>query len=269
MATRLPGTTVIVTGSGGGLGKAIAEAYLVAGANVVISDINEDRVSAVTSEYRDTYAGKLHGIVVDVTSESSVEALIKGTVERFGRLDIVVNNAGVMDKFDPAADCAKETWDRVLAINLTGPFLTTKHAVNQFLAQGGASGSGGPAGLIVNIGSNASYRGLASGIAYTASKHGVMAVTKNTAGFYGDKGIYSVALLLGGMDTTNIMDAFAEGVNQAGMAKVTAGMPEYKRGETGLDPAAVAKYCVFLTDKDIASSANGSCVVLNRNWPHA
>ncbi|TQN68774.1 3-beta-hydroxycholanate 3-dehydrogenase (NAD(+)) 2 [Colletotrichum shisoi] len=269
MPTTLPGTTVIVTGSGGGLGKVISEAYLATGANVVIADIDEARVNAVASEHRDTYAGRLHTAVVDVTSEASVEALVSGAVERFGRLDVVVNNAGVMDRFDPAGDCAKDTWDRVLAVNLTGPFLTTKFAVNQFLNQGPAGAGGGPRGLIINVGSNASYRGMTSGVAYTASKHGVVALTKNSAGFYGDKGIYSVALLVGPMDATNIMDAFAGGVNQPAMEKVTAAMPEYKRGETGLDPAAVAKYCVFLTDKDIASSANGSCVVLNRNWPFA
>ncbi|KAF6802867.1 short chain dehydrogenase [Colletotrichum sojae] len=263
------GTTVIVTGSGGGLGKAIAEAYLAAGANVVIADINQSRVDAVAAEHRDTYAGRLLPLAVDVTSESSVAALVSAAVDRFGRLDVLVNNAGVMDKFDPAGECAKETWDSVLAVNLTGPFLTTKAAVNQFLAQGATSASGGPPGLVINIGSNASFKGLSSGVAYAASKHGLIAVTKNTAGFYGDKGIYSVALLLGGMDTTNIMDAFARGINEAGMAKVTAAQPEYKRGETGLDPAAVAKYCVFLTDKDIASSANGSCIVFNKNWPYA
>ncbi|KAF4918840.1 3-beta-hydroxycholanate 3-dehydrogenase (NAD(+)) 2 [Colletotrichum sp. SAR 10_99] len=263
------GTTVIVTGSGGGLGKSIAEAYLAAGANVVISDINQARIDAVAAEYRDTYAGRLHAIAVDVTSEVSVAALVQGAVDRFGRLDVLVNNAGVMDKFDPAGECAKDTWDSVLAVNLTGPFLTTKAAVNQFLAQGATSASGGPPGLIINIGSNASFRGLCSGVAYTASKHGLIAVTKNTAGFYGDKGIYSIALLLGGMDTTNIMDAFATGVNQEGMMKTVAAQPEYKRGETGLDPAAVAKYCIFLTDKDIASSANGSCITFNKNWPYA
>ncbi|WYZ39308.1 hypothetical protein EsH8_III_001222 [Colletotrichum jinshuiense] len=259
-----PGTTVIVTGSGGGLGKSIAEAYLATGANVVIADLNEARVAAVAAEHRDTYAGRLHTIVVDVTSEASVEALIKGTVQRFGRLDVLVNNAGVMDRFDPAGECSKQTWDQVLAVNLTGPFLTTKLAVNQFLAQAGNHG-----GLIINIGSNASYRGLSSGVAYTASKHGLIAVTKNTAGFYGEKGINSVALLLGGMDTTNIMDAFAQGVNQAGMMKITAVQPEYKRGETGVDPASVGKYCVFLTDKDIAAASNGSCIVFNKNWPYA
>ncbi|OLN96493.1 2,5-dichloro-2,5-cyclohexadiene-1,4-diol dehydrogenase [Colletotrichum chlorophyti] len=266
--TTLPGTTVIVTGSGGGLGKSIAEAYLAAGANVVISDINESRLSAVLAEHRDTYAGRLHSIPTDVTSEDSVKALISGAVARFGRLDVVVNNAGVMDKFDPAAECSKQTWDSVLAVNLTGPFLMTKYAVAQFLSQDGGAG-GGPTGLIINIGSNASSRGLTSGVAYAASKHGLIAVTKNTAGFYGDKGIYSMALLIGGMDTTNLMDAFAQGVNQPAMAKVTASLPEYKRGETGLDPASVAKYCVFLTDNDIAASSNGSCIVFNKNWPPA
>ncbi|KAL0937536.1 short chain dehydrogenase [Colletotrichum truncatum] len=263
------GTTVIITGSGGGLGKAIAEGYLAAGANVVISDINQTRLNAVASEYRDTYAGRLHAITADVSSEASVDALVKGTVDRFGRLDVLINNAAVMDKFDPVGECSKDTWDSVLAVNLTGPFLTTKAAVNQFLAQGATAGSGGPPGLIINIGSNASWRGMTSGVAYTASKHGLVAVTKNTAGFYGDKGISSVALLLGGMDTTNLMDAFAQGVNQTGMAKATAALPEYKRGETGIEPAAVAKYCIFLTDKDIASSANGSCIVFNKNWPQA
>ncbi|TDZ35883.1 3-beta-hydroxycholanate 3-dehydrogenase (NAD(+)) 2 [Colletotrichum sidae] len=263
------GTTVIVTGSGGGLGKFIAEAYLAAGANVVISDINQSRIDATVAEHRDTYAGRVHAVAADVSSEPSVANLVSATVERFGRLDVLVNNAGVMDRFDPAGECSKDTWDSVLAVNLTGPFLTTRAAVNQFLAQGARSGYGGPPGLIINIGSNASTRGFSAGVAYTASKHGLVAVTKNTAGFYGDKGIYSVALLLGGMDTTNIMDAFAQGINETGMARTTAALPEYKRGETGLDPAAVAKYCVFLTDKDIAEHANGSCVTFNKNWPYA
>ena len=88
-------------------------------------------------------------------------------------------------------------WDRVLGVNLTGPYLASKAAVNQFEKQEPASG-----GVIINIGSNASTHGFQSGVAYAASKAGVLALTKNTAGFYGPKGIQAVALLLGGMPTS-------------------------------------------------------------------
>ncbi|KAM5342306.1 hypothetical protein ACJ41O_013272 [Fusarium nematophilum] len=252
--------TVIVTGSSGGLGRVIAEMYLSKGCSVVVCDINRDRLASA-SDLEASYPGKVLVLEANVADEESVKSLVASTVEKFGRLDIVVNNAGVLDHFDPAGSCDKDVWDRVIGVNLTGPFLVTKHAVSVMEKQG--------SGLIVNIGSNASHRGFSGGVAYTASKHGVMAITKNTAAFYGPKGVYSVALLLGGMETTNIADAFAAGINQEGMALSRETQPGYVLGKTGLDTELVARYVGFLSEDAVSESSNGSCIVLNKNWPAA
>lgn len=182
---------------------------------------------------------------------------------KFGRVDVLVNNAAIMDDFAPVGDCSKAKWDQVLNANLNGPYLTSKAAVNQLQRQSPVGG------VIVNIGSNASFRGFTSGAAYTVSKAGVMALTKNTAGYYGPKGIYAVALLLGAMEGTNIGDAFSQTLHMDMFQRVQASQTPFVPGQTAVPVAAVAKYCLFLTDADIAAGANGSCVVFNGNWPEA
>lgn len=257
------GKTVIVTGAAGGLGKATADTFLIAGANVVICDVNAQRLAAVEEEWNKTFPGKFLTAQTDVTDESAVQKLVDDAVAKFGRLDVLVNNAGVMDTFAPVGACSKDQWDRVLAINLNGPYLTCKAAVNQMEKQEPAGGS------IINIGSNASWGGFKAGAAYTVSKAGVMALTKNTAGFYGPKGIYSSALLLGAMATTNIADAMQQGINMEMFGAINESQDKFVPEKHDLNPASVAKYILFLTDKDIAESANGSCIVFNKNWPKA
>ncbi|AEO65656.1 uncharacterized protein THITE_2112832 [Thermothielavioides terrestris NRRL 8126] len=255
------GKTVLVTGAAGGLGKAIAEAFFAAGANVVVCDVHPQRIASVEEEWAKSYAGRFLTQQADVTDEAAVQKLVDAAVAKFGRLDVLVNNAGIMDDFSPVGACSKEKWDRVLNINLNGPFLASKAAIAQFEKQEPAGG------VIINIGSNASIHGFKAGVAYTVSKAGVMALTKNTAGFYGDKGIYSIALLLGGMNT-NITDAFAQGMHMEMFQKVQASQSPFEP-HRHLPVESVAKYCVFLTDKDISPSANGSCIVFNNNWPEA
>ncbi|KAJ2893963.1 short chain dehydrogenase [Zalerion maritima] len=271
--TGLAGTTALVTGGAAGLGRAIAQAYLAAGANVVICDVDRDRLDAATSEWGGSSSSPSRFLAVqaDVSSESSVSGLIAAALSAFPSLDVVVNNAGIMDRFDPVGACPKSLWDSVLSVNLTGPYLVSKAAINHWesAAAAAAPGPGSLSGIIVNIGSNASFMGMSAGAAYTASKHGILALTKNTAGFYGAKGIYSMALLLGGMDATKIADAFVEGMNQEAWAKINAVHPGFVPEKTGVPLADVAKYVLFLSDRGVAASANGSCIPFNKNWPEA
>ncbi|KAK4102917.1 NAD(P)-binding protein [Parathielavia hyrcaniae] len=253
--------TVIVTGAAGGLGKATATAFLAAGANVVICDVNPDRLASVNEEWAASYPDKFLTQQTDVTDEAAVQKLVDSAITKFGRLDVLVNNAGVMDRFEPAGACSKETWDRVLDINLNGPFLATKAAIAQFEKQE----SGG--GVIINICSTASNQGFKSGAAYTVSKAGLAALTKNTAGFYGDKGIYCIGLILGGM-ATNITDALAQGMHMEMFQKIQASQSPADASKM-VPIESVAKYCVFLADKDISACSNGSCIVFNKNWPEA
>ncbi|KAI1140933.1 NAD(P)-binding protein [Hypoxylon sp. FL0543] len=258
MANALQGTTVLVTGAGGGLGKVIATAYLEAGANVAICDINEERLGQARSELESTQ--RFLAVNADITNEASVTQLVDAVVAKFGRLDIVVSNAGMTDKFDPVGSLTKENWDRVINLNLTGSFLVFKAAVNVMEKQS--------SGIIIQIASTSSYQGTSSGAAYTASKHGVVGLVKNTAGFYGPKGIYAVGLELGGMIDTNIQDSFAAlgGFNADAFSMSTSAT---FKPEMAIQTKDVAKYCVFLADRDIASSSNGSMIRFNRNYPNA
>lgn len=260
----MPAHTVIVTGAGGGLGKAIATAFLAAGSNVAICDVNQARLEATEKEWLAAghAAERVLTTTTDVTDPASVQALVDKTAERFGRLDLLVNNAGIMDDFSPAAECSPEQWARVMGVNLNGPFYATRAAVAQFQKQEG----GEKGGLIINVCSVAAKSGHSAGAAYTASKHGLLGLSKNTAFAYADKGIYSVALMLGGMNT-NITDAMAKGINMDFYQKFEQSQAKFDAEKHVVPVENVAKYCVFLSDRGIAKSANGACLDFTNNWP--
>jgi NAD(P)-dependent dehydrogenase (short-subunit alcohol dehydrogenase family) len=151
----LRGKTALVTGGAGGLGLAIATKFLQAGANVVICDINQERVDETTSRLADQ--GTLRGYTTDVTSQDQVKNLFANIVGEFGALDILINNAGIMDRFDPVGDLDPALWDRVIAVNLTAPFRLSREAVKVFLAKDT------PDGYILNIISMAGKVGQAAG----------------------------------------------------------------------------------------------------------
>lgn len=269
-------TTVIVTGAAGGLGKAIATAFLAAGANVAICDVNEERLAATEQEWLSAghKAERYLTTKTDVTDAASVQRLVDDTVARFGRLDVLINNAGIMDDFSPVGDCPPELWNRVLGVNLNGPFNTCRSAIAQFQKQGQDQGQGqgqpaGAGGVILNICSVAARLGSFAGAAYTASKHGLAGLSKNTAFAYGDKGIYSIALLLGGM-STNIADSMRQGINMDFYQKFVESRGKFDPAVHGVSLENVARYCVFVaSDRGIARNLNGSTVDFTNNWPEA
>lgn len=152
----LSGQTVLVTGAGGGLGKVIATKFLEAGANVVICDIHEERLKEASAEL--SAKGTLRAVVADITSEESIRHLFDEITREFNRLDVLVNNAGIMDRFDPVGDLDRALWDKVIAVNLTAPYLVSKEAVRIMLAQPE------PKGSILNISSVAGHSGAMAGM---------------------------------------------------------------------------------------------------------
>ncbi|KAI0872504.1 hypothetical protein GGS24DRAFT_433828 [Hypoxylon argillaceum] len=261
MATSsVAGKTIVVTGAAGGLGKVIASAFLEAGANVAIFDVHEERLKETAAEW-EKYGDKVITAKTDITDETAVNTFFANTSAKFGRIDMLVNNAGVMDKFDAAGTASLDMWNRVIGVNLTGSFLCTKAAIGVFEKQSPVGGT------ILNIGSIASFRGLNAGVAYTVSKHGLLGLVRNTASFYGPKGIYSIAFLMGGMDT-NIIDVFATGYNQEGMAAMGTAYPGFVPGKTNVQLNDVAKYCLFFSDPALAEASNGTTININKNWPY-
>ncbi|MGQ0563418.1 MAG: SDR family oxidoreductase [Gemmatimonadota bacterium] len=162
---QVRGKTAIVTGSTRGIGRAIVEALVAAGCNVVVSARDESASTRLAQELTARGPGAAHGVGCDVRSHADCERLVRATTERFGRLDILVNNAGI-GEFAPVEQMPPEHWDRVIATNLNGLFYCT-HAALPHLKQAGSA-------WIINIGSLAGKNAFPGGAAYNASKFGLI-----------------------------------------------------------------------------------------------
>jgi len=187
----LNGKVALVTGAGGGLGTAISKRFAVEGASLICADRDGARADATASAIAKA-GGSARAFRADVADPDECEAQVAETVRQFGRIDIVVNNAGIaLHKL--ALDTSLEDWDRVLRINLTGSFLTAKAAARHMVKQGG--------GRIIQIGSISGQRGNMGGIAYGASKAAVMHVCKVLAVELSGQGIMVNAIAPGPIET--------------------------------------------------------------------
>lgn len=188
---ELQDKVIVVTGAGRGIGASAVELFAANGAKVVAGDINDEWGREVEKRVQ-AAGGELHFQHVDVTDEASVEALIDTAVERYGRLDGIVNNAATI-VVKKVADLTAEEWDRVMAVNTRGVFFGCKHAVRRFQQQGGG-------GSIVNIGSISALVGLADQAVYCASKGAVVQLTRQIAVDYSAEGIRCNAVGPGSID---------------------------------------------------------------------
>ena len=191
--TRLAGKVAVVTGSAGGIGRATAELFAREGAAVLVADIDGSGAEAVAAGIRET-GGRAAGRHVDVADEASVAHMIADAVQRFGRLDVLHNNAGLTrpeytSRDGSVLDVSVETFDWSIAVNLRGALLGCKHAIPRMLETGGGS--------IINTSSNISRAGDLSLTAYAAAKGGVNALTMCVATQFGKQGIRCNALCPG------------------------------------------------------------------------
>jgi NAD(P)-dependent dehydrogenase (short-subunit alcohol dehydrogenase family) len=179
---RLEGRVAIVTGGAKGIGRHYALALAQEGARVVVADIADSTevVEAIAAEHG---SEAILGAVFDVSDEASVKDLVARTVERFGRIDVLVNNAALFAPLrqTPCTEIDASLWDRVMAVNLRGPFLMVKHVTPHMIARG--------YGKIINIGSGTAYRGIPWMLHYVTSKGGTLAFTRALARELGEHGI--------------------------------------------------------------------------------
>lgn len=189
---------VLVTGAGRGLGAAICDMLAANEAQVVALDIDADSAQAQAQKQRDA-GGRACAFSVDVGDEESVKRVLEEAVEQCGRLDAIVNNAGV-DVTTSIAELKSSDWERVLRTNLTGPFLMAKHGLAHLA----------PGGHIVNIASTAARRAWPNASAYHASKWGLLGLTHSLHAELRSQGIKVSAVIAGGMRTPFLLDRFPD-----------------------------------------------------------
>ncbi|TBL77309.1 SDR family oxidoreductase [Paenibacillus thalictri] len=248
---RLSGKVAVITGAASGMGKAIAELFAAEGAQVVVSDLRLEAAQTVASAI-ESGGGAAIAVAANVAKEEDVQQLIDTAVKQFGTVDILVNNAGIMDNFVPAADLTDELWDRVFAINTTGPMRTTRKVLPLFTEK--------KSGVIVNIASAGGLYGSRAGAAYTASKHAVVGFTKNVGFQYAPLGIRCNAIAPGGVETN--IGTTINSPNPFGMERAMAGMGINPRSGK---PEEIAKVALFLASDD-ASFVNGAVVAADAGW---
>jgi len=192
MERKLEGKVAIVTGAGGGMGREIALTFARNGAKVLISDINEATINE-TKELILAEGGVAEATVTDMGNMEDVATMVKKAGDTFGTVDILINNAGISDYQANAEEASLDLWNKVMAVNVTGPFVAIKESLKYMIPQ--------HSGKIVNICSIASICSTAGGPAYTASKHAILGLTRQIAYEYGKKGIRTNAICPGAVIT--------------------------------------------------------------------
>src|SRR5450631_3227643 len=188
MAGILQGKSLIVTGAGGGIGRAASLVLSAAGAKVLVTDINEEAGKA-TVEAVSARGGTAAFVKADLSREGDVQALVAKTISIFGRLDGAFNNAGLEQCAVPLHELTTEQWERAIRVDLTSVFWCLKYQVLAMLKSGGGS--------IVNTASSLGQVAIANASEYIAAKHGVVGLTRAAAAEYGGKGIRVNAVLPG------------------------------------------------------------------------
>ncbi len=247
---KLENRTVIVTGAASGMGKAISILFAAEGANVVLADLKQNEIDQVVNSIIQE-GGKAIGVVCNVANESDIKTVIDTTIKKFTTLDILINNAGVMDDFMPIDSVTNELWDHVMAVNLNGPFCMCRLTIPIMLKQEN--------GVIINIASVGGLYGSRAGLAYTASKHALIGLTKNIGFMYAQKGIRCNAIAPGGVNT-NIGKNMQP--NKFGYERCVSGGGNMPR--TG-EADEIAKTALFLASND-SSFINGAVITADGGW---
>jgi NAD(P)-dependent dehydrogenase (short-subunit alcohol dehydrogenase family) len=243
VAGRLDGRVAVITGAASGIGLATARRFASEGAKVVVVDLNAEAGEAAAKEVDGEF------VAVDVVDEAAVQALFDGVAQRYGRVDIAFNNAGISPPDDDSIlDTGLEAWERVQRVNLTSVYLCCKYALPHMLAAG--------KGAIINTASFVALMGAAtSQISYTASKGGVLAMTRELGVQFARQGVRVNALCPGPVATPLLMELFAKDPERAARRLVHVPMGRFA------EPSEIAAAVAFLASDDASFITASSFVV--------
>lgn len=250
-ARRHEGETAIVTGAASGIGRATALRFAREGARVVACDVVQEGLASLQQELAELGAPS-QVVRADVTAQTDVDAVVAACG---GSVDVLANVAGIMDHFLPLGEVDDATWDRVMAVNVTGVMRLTRAVLPLMQAAG--------RGAVVTVASEASLGAGAAGVAYTTSKHAVIGIVRHVAYFYGPSGIRSNAVLPGPVET----GIGATAAPKSPWAMERARLKMATMGRTA-QPDEIASVISWLAS-DEASNVNGALVTADGGWSAA
>ncbi|EIT85963.1 3-hydroxybutyrate dehydrogenase [Fictibacillus macauensis ZFHKF-1] len=258
MEQRLQGKTALITGSASGIGLKIAEEFAQHGANIIISDLNEEKVSKTVSSFTQQGFSAI-GVVCDVTNETQLDESIEAALSNFGSIDLLINNAG-FQHVSPIEDFPTATFEKMIAVMLTAPFIAIKKVFPIMKKQ--------KFGRIINMASINGVIGFAGKAAYNSAKHGVIGLTKVAAIEGASHGITVNALCPGYVDTPLVQNQLKELAETRNVAidqvfeEVIFPLVPQKRL---LDVQEIADYAVFLASEQ-ARGVTGQAVLLDGGY---
>lgn len=246
----LKGKVVIITGASSGLGKETATLFAKEGAKVVAVARRMERLEALAEETKE-FPGEIAPFEGDVGKGQDIKDIVKFTLDKYGQIDVLINNAGIIDGHMTAVDMTDEMWDKVVNINLTAPMKLTREVLPSMLEAG--------KGNIINISSVGGLNGGRGGAAYVSTKHGIIGLTKNTGFVYADKGIRCNAICPGSVPTEISGSGPA---NELGLSKIMSGFANAPRMGTSEE---IADILLFLAS-DKSSLINGVAITADAGW---
>lgn len=246
----LEGHVAMITGAGSGIGRAMSTLFASRGAAVAVLDIDLGRADATVASIV-AAGGRALAVRCDVADSSSVKNAVEVALDHLGSISILCCNAGILDDFKPVLETDEELWDAVLGVNLKGVYLTTRAVLPQMLAAGH--------GVIINTASISGMIAGGGGAAYTASKHGVIGLTRQLSFDYASQGIRANAICPGPVRT-----AMTAGVIASRDPLVMAAVESSPAGRFA-QPEEIAKLALFLAGDD-AGFMHGSAVVIDGGW---
>lgn len=252
---RFTGKSVVVTGAAAGMGKAITLHFVKEGAAVVAVDLNENALNELISQAENVAAdtnngGRVIPLAGDISLEEVNEAMIARAIEETGKIDVLVNNAGIAGKSEPVTELTNESWEKIMKVDLYGPMYAIRAAVKAMLEQKNG-------GNIVTIASVAGIKGCRSSVAYSVAKHGLVGLCEHTAYTYMHKGIRSNIVCPGAIKTG--MTSNPEKESKFGRERIMSGMdPDLPFGDTD-DIASAVLYLA----SDEAKFVNGAKIVVD------
>ena len=246
---RFEGKSVVVTGASSGMGWEIALRFVEEGATVIAVARREERLQQLVQE-AEGLKGRILAYPGDVALQEVNEGMIDLAVKECGKLDVLVNNAGIMDEFKPIGEVTNEQWEHVMTVNLWGPMYAMRKAIQVMCGQENG-------GNIVNVASIGGICGCRAGATYTASKHALVALSKNTAYMYVEKGVRCNVICPGGVET-EVMNGQTD-ISQLGIGRVMAGLDKGIPTGKSADIASAVLYVA----SDEAGFMNGSTIVVD------